>query len=227
MAAPVASSIQVFDDWEVTGPRMRTQTRVVGADTVHTHYIVPVSARAKKVFHYSTPLISVVASSLNVTNAAFYLEIPAWSPVNLVVRKVFVHFGTTNVATNTAPRLRLARFSYTGTLTGATITPAKRRSVESSVCPMRMDSTGFQSLKIDDLICSFIVPQMHAIGQAFTPEVQKWPWGSDPFEDDDVIIEPGTGVLGGTGLLLYQADAGDSSDPRRFVVNLRVEEVDR
>ena len=41
MAAPVASYVQLPVDTSNTGKKNRTQTRVVGSDTVHEHHVVP------------------------------------------------------------------------------------------------------------------------------------------------------------------------------------------
>src|SRR4029079_15302652 len=41
MAGPVASYVQLPSDSANTGKKNRTQTRVVGSDTAHEHFVVP------------------------------------------------------------------------------------------------------------------------------------------------------------------------------------------
>lgn len=223
MAVPVETWVQLALDTSNTGKKVRTQTRVVGADTVHSHYFIPQSLRSKKVFHYSTPLQSVLlAAQDGTTTGFFWLQNPVASIIDLVVRKTALHFGTTNLAAVTVPRLLLVKFTFASTASGATVTPARRKQADANAADMRTAPTGMTSLTLGATIASFVVPQMHAAGQVFHPPVQEWPAGGhDPFEDDDIILIPGEGAV------LYQADAGTTSDPRKFIVNLRAEEVER
>ena len=45
MAAPIAAFAQLPTDSGNTGKKMRTQTRVIGADTVHEHFFIESSTR--------------------------------------------------------------------------------------------------------------------------------------------------------------------------------------
>ena len=221
MPAPSPSHVRLVDDTSNTGKKARTQSRVVGADTVHEHFFVPTSPRSKKVFHYSPDLQAVQAAAQNGTATGFFwLQNPSGSGVDLVIRKLAIRFGSTNVLTSTVPRLLLVRFTFTGTPSGATITPARRKAADANIADMRTAPTGM-TVTLGATIATFVVPQMHAAGQFFAPSPQDWPVDHDPFEDDDVILAPGEGAV------LYQADAGTASDPRRFVLNLRAEEVER
>jgi hypothetical protein len=221
MAVPTETDVRLALDTGNTGKRVRTQSRVIGANTVHIHYFIPQSLRSKTVFHYSPAQQSVQAVAQDaVASGFFWLQNPAASGVDLVVRKMTLIFGTTNVATVTAPRIVLARFTFTGTPSGPVTTPAKRKTAEANAADMRMAMTGMV-ITLGALIASFIVPQMQAAGQTFAPPPQVWPVDHDPFEDDDVILVPSEGAL------LYQPDAGTASDPRRFTVNLRAEEAER
>jgi len=202
---------------------MREQSRVVGADTVFEGFQIPISARAKKVFHYSPDLLAVQASAQDgVAGAFFWLQNPAASVVDLAIRKLVLRFGTVNTLTSTEPRIVLAKFTFTTVPSGATTPPTPQKPGDSNACDMRMANTGFGTITVGTRIASFLVPQMHAAGQFFGPPPQEWPsGGNDPFEDDDVILAPGTGAV------LYQPDAGTASDPRDFTADLRAEEVQR
>jgi len=223
MAAPISSHVKLPNDTGNAGfKQVRTQTRVVGAETVHEHFYVPVSLRAKKVFHYSPDLLAVsVAAQDGVASGFFWLQNPAASLVDLVVRKVVLRFGTTNVLTSTEPRIVLAKFTFTTAPSGATTPPTPRKTGDVNAADMRMVNTGFGTITVGTRIATFLVPQMHAAGQFFGPPPQKWPEDNDPFEDDDVILAPGQGAV------LYQPDAGTASDPRDFTIDLRAEEAER
>lgn len=223
MAAPVETDVILAVDTSNIGKRVRTQSRDFGGTVRHMHYFIPVSARAKKVFHYSTPLQSVLAAAHDGTTTAFFwLQNPTASIVDLVIRKAVLRFGTTNVLTSTVPRILLVKFTFASTASGATVTPARRKAADANAADMRTAPTGMTSLTLGATIATFITPQMHAAGQFFGPPAQEWPsGGNDPYEDDDIILIPGEGAV------LYQADAGTASDPRRFTVDLRAEEVER
>lgn len=222
MAAPTPGFIKLADDTANAGKQPRIQTRVVGGQNVVEHFFIPVSLRSKRVFHYSTPAQSVLAAAQDgVATGFFWLQNPAASAWDAAIRKIALHFGTTNVLTSTMPRLILVKFTFTGTPSGATLTPARRKAADAPNTDVRTAVTGM-TVTLGATIASFLVPQMHAASQVFHPPVQAWPdGGHDPFEDDDIILAPGEGAV------LYQPDAGTTSDPRDFVVNMRVEEVER
>jgi len=223
MAAPIPSNVRLADDAANTGKRVRTDTRDVGGTVVHHHWFVPISSRSKKVFHYSgLPVQSVLASAQDaVATGFFWLQVPSGNAWDVAIRKCVLRFATGNVVTLTFPRIVLSRFTFTGTPSGATSPAAKRRSAEPPTADMRTAVTGM-TVTLGATVATYLVPQMHAVGQVFAPPAQEWPsGGNDPFEDDDVILAPTEGVL------LYQPDAGTASDPRRFTVDLRIEEVER
>jgi hypothetical protein len=222
MPAPIPGFIQLPDDTANTGKKPRTQTRVVGANTVHEHYLIPISLRSKKVFHYSTPLQAVSATAQDaVATGFFWLQNPTASVIDLIVRKIVLRFGSVNTATVTLPRIVLAKFTFTGTASGATVTPLRRKTADANAADMRTAVTGM-TVTLGAVGASFIVPQLLAAGQVYAPPEQVWPGaGHDPFEDDDIILAPGEGAV------LYQADAGTTADPRRFTADVRAEEVER
>lgn len=221
MAAPIPSHTKLPNDTGNAGfKQVRTQTRVVGGEVVDEHFFIPISQRAKKVFHYSTTALAVQAGAQDaVTTGNFWLQNPAASARDLIIRKIALVFATTNVLTSTIPRIVLAKFTFSGTPSGAITPPTPRKTGDANAADMRMAATGL-TVTLGTTIHTFIAPQMHAAGQFFGPPPQVWPIDDDPFEDNDVILSPGQGAL------LYQPDAGTASDPRRFTVNLRAEEVE-
>lgn len=221
MAAPTPTFVILPSDVGNLGKKMRTQTRHVGADDVLEHIFGLVSLRSKKVFHYSPPTLAVTAAAQDATaSGSFWLQNPAGSAVDLYIRQLILRFGSTNVASTTVTRIVLARFAFTGTPSGATVTAARRKSAEAPAADLRTAVTGM-TVTLGATIASFVAPMMLAVSQTFTPPEQKWPGAHDPFEDDDIVLAPGEGAV------LYQPDPGTAADPRRFTVDMRVEEVER
>lgn len=223
MAVPVETDVRLADDASNTGKRVRTQSRVVGANTVHSHYFVPQSRRSKLgIYHYSTPLQTVAGTTPQdgTTTGFFWLQNPSGSGLDLVIRKVVARF-TGTVAANTSARLILVKFTFTGTPSGAVITPARRKtSVDAvNVGTMRTAVTGM-TVTLGATICSFIIPALISAANVFPTFDQEWPHSGD-FEDDDVMLEPAEGAV------LYQPDVGIASDSRRFVIDLSAEEAER
>ena len=79
MAAPIAGFVQLPTDSGNTGKKVRTQTRVVGADTVHEHHFVSISSRKiDGVYFAVSGVVATVAAADNGTTAARlgWLEMP-------------------------------------------------------------------------------------------------------------------------------------------------------
>ncbi len=69
MAAPVAGYVQLPSDTANTGKKNRTQTKAVGSDTVHEHFVVPTEGytRTGRYFHSSSVARAVVNSAVDIT----------------------------------------------------------------------------------------------------------------------------------------------------------------
>lgn len=217
MAAPVASKVILPSDASNTGPKIRTQTRVVGADTVHEHHFVSVSRREIKGIYYfaATAAQSVQAAAQNGTSTGFFwMDLPSGSNVKARLRKFEVTFeqGAAPTADHlTLPRIALARYTFTGTASGATITPCKRASGDSgNVANVRTAVTG-QTVTVGAVASTWLPPGIDfatAAGQNVISKVNE-PYA--PTTEDEFIE-----LASGEGLLLYQPDAGTTTDVRRF-----------
>ena len=80
MAAPLASKITLPDDSGNVGKKVRTQTRVVGVDTVHEHFFIPISSR--KItgiynFNVGTAYLVTVGAQTGTSTAIAWLVNPA------------------------------------------------------------------------------------------------------------------------------------------------------
>lgn len=222
MAAPVAAHVKLPDDTANAGKKMRTQSRLVGADTVHEHLYGPISRRSKLgVYHYAPALQSVVQTAQDgIATGFLWLVNPTGASVDVVLKRLAVMFNGT-VAANTSARLLLSRFTYTGTPSGATVAPAKRKTADAgNVGVLYTASTGM-TVTLVATVFPFMIPALISASGVFPTVAQRFPDVEDPFEDDDLVLVPGEGVV------LWQADAGIASDTRRFTVGLLTEEIER
>lgn len=217
MAAPLASFVQLPLDTGNTGKKIRTQTRVVGADTVHEHFFIPISFRKiDGIYSFAaTAPAAVQASADNGTSTGrFWLEMPAGATKRGRLRdfKLTFDWGVVPAAdVPTLPRIALTRFTFTGTASGAAITPAKRHpSDAANVANVRTAVTGM-TVTVGAVSWTALAP---FIDFATAVGINSQPRFTDYYDPDheDAYMDFGPGE----GLLLYQPDAGTASDLRRF-----------
>jgi hypothetical protein len=222
MAAPVASYVQLPSDTGNTGKKVRTQTRVVGADTVHEHFFIPISQRSKLgLYHFSSGKLTVQASAHNGTTTGFLWWVnAAGSGVKAALRRLNIQTNfVTSLSTPTAPRLLFTRFTATGTPSGAQITPAKRGSSDAAnVTTLRTASTGLTVTLVADVFATLPAVTAGTAGLMFMAPTQQEMVPQD--EDGYPILLAGEGIVG------YQPDAGTASDTRVWVVNGSFEEFE-
>ena len=226
MAAPIAGFVQLPLDTGNTGKKVRTQTRIVGADTVHEHHYIPISSRKiDGIYYFSLAVQSVQASAQNGTSTGFFwLERPVGGTGRGRLRQLQIAFamGAAPTADHlTLPRIALVRFTFTGTASGALITPALRHPNDAvNVSNVRTAVTGM-TVTVGAVAFVGFPPGIDfatAVGQNTIPKDVCW---FNPIHEDEYIdFGPGQ------GLLLYQPDAGTTADVRRFFVNGAWDEYD-
>jgi hypothetical protein len=154
---------------------------------------------------------TVLAAAHAATAGFFWLINPVGSSVVCYIKKLFATSVPTAVtAFASSPRITVERVTFTGTASGATITPAKRDSTDAAnTCTVRTASTGL-TLTAGAIIADFTVPAvLTAVGIA-VPVDQ---WFYDAGDDDDYIV-----LRAGEGIVVRQADAGTASDTRLLLV---------
>jgi len=138
--------------------------------------------------------------------------------LNLVASAVLielrrVEFISTPVAATafvTAPRVLVERMTFTGTPSGATITPVVRDTTDSAlVGTIRTASTGITPVAGAVAYGFTVGPVLTAVG-APVPSLQEW----EPAENGRVVLRAGQGVV------IRQADVGTTADTRVFQINL-------
>lgn len=154
---------------------------------------------------------TVTAAADAATAGRFWLINPVGSTILIEVRRV--EFSSAPIAATafvTSPRVTVERVTFTGTASGAQITPAKRDSTEVAfVGTLRTASTGL-TLTAGAACYGFtVVPILTAVGSA-VPSLQEW----EPNEAGRIVLRAGEGIV------VRQADAGTTADTRAFAVNL-------
>jgi len=223
MAGPIADKIILPLDTGNTGKKVRTQTRVVGADTVHEHFFIKNrQAQILGVYRVAMPQQTVLAAAQNGTATGFL-----WAHVPISVTNKWARIRrfycssqqSSALATPTAPRLILQKFTFTGTASGAALTAGKiDSSVPTPVLDLRTAVTGL-NVALDVVMGSVgIMGALTAVGVFNPTDLNILDSGES--EDEWLIIKPGQGFV------LYQDVAGTTSDTRKFNPVLLWDEVD-
>lgn len=224
MAGPVASFVQLPDDSSNAGKKIRTQTRVVGANTVHEHYFVTASSRLiLGRYYFVSTLLSVQVSAQNGTSTGFFwLQMPVGSNNRGRLRKLLVeqcNLSAIIADLSTSPRILLTRFTFTGTASGAQITPCLRRSDDATAAATVRTAVTGMTVTVGAPAQAIMVPAVNFT----TSGVESW---KNYFEFAPVDEEDFLDFDAGQGFLLYQPDAGTTADTRRFVVSGEWDEYD-
>lgn len=224
MTAPVETYIQLPLDTGNTGKNLRTQSKAVGANTVHQHYFVQSSAQLiKGVYLASSTIYAVTAAGQNGTSSGvWWLQVPTTATINARIRRIDV-FMTNGTATAidhaTAPRFAFARFTHTDSWSGGTITVCKRKTSDpASQADVRTASTG-ATVSLGDIFWAPVIPGMDITTSGFYNCAAYYYW--QPTTEDGLLD-----LAPGEGLVCYQADAGTTSDQRKIYTNFTWDEYD-
>jgi len=175
--------------------------------------------RKKLLGHYKAESgrLTVLASAHGATAGFFWLINPVSSGIVVTIKKVMaMALPTAVTAFASTPRITIERVTFTGTASGATITPAKRDSTDAAnVATVRTASTGL-TLTGGAIVTSFFVPPvLTAVGVAVPAEQYLY----DSTDEDDYVV-----LRAGEGLVCRQADNGTTSDTRVAVLAFSWEE---
>jgi hypothetical protein len=230
MAAPIDSAVILPDDsGNSAGKKIRSQTRVVGANTVHEHFVVPISAR-KLLGCYQVNLgaQAVLATAHTPTSTAFvYFTMPvAATTVGCRVRRIehSISIGAVANATNAIipARVSASRITMTGTNSAALTTPMKRKTTDATNTTLSaLLLTGY-TVTLGAVGWTWMIPAVLSTGAPTTAETVCWAnpcW--DPNNEDEFID-----LQAGEGLVIYQADNGATSDVRKICTTIIWDEYD-
>jgi|SRR6185295_2870995 len=222
MAGPIANKIILPDDTGNTGKKVRTQTRVVGADTVHEHFFVDVRmAQILGVYRYASPGIAVAAAAQNGTSTgALWAHVPtAISNKKARIRRASIESRHVAAFAATAmARIAASRMTFTGTASGAAGVAAKMdASYPTPILDLRTAVTGLTPTLIALLGTAGLIGSLTAVGavapvDAIIMEGQA--------EDEFIVLAPGEGIV------IWQDAAGTTSDSRLYDLTVVWDEID-
>ena len=216
------SYVQVAPD--STGKKLRTVSSTVGANTVEEQYVIPTSARTRTGLYRVHAGVFVVGAAADAATAGrWWLINPVGSGVAVAVKRIsFASQHGSALATPTSPRIMLERVTFTGTASGASVTPAKRARTTvagttadaTAVASVRTASTGL-TLAAGEAFKAFLPVVALTTAAACPAGTDDW----DPSDEDTELI-----LAAGEGVVCRQTDAGTASDTRRWVNNITWEE---
>lgn len=225
MPAPVASKIILPLDSGNTGKNVRTQTRVVGPDTVHEHFFIPISARSRLGVYYGHSGIQTIPTGATngTTTGNFWLYNPVGSSVKMALRRLreVIQFTVTSAVDVSVPRIQYNLFTFTGTGSGTQITPAKRDSTDAApVGNLRTAMTGL-TIILGAAIRAALPPIISTASSATIQANQLAQVGPawDMDEDEMPVLRAGEGIV------CWTPDAATTAN-RRFTSDLIWEEFE-
>ncbi len=216
MVAPVADKVILPLDTGNTGKKIRTQTRVVGADTVHEHFFIPISKDSiTGVYRAHSGILTIPSAAHNgTTTGHLWFQNPTTGTRIARLRRLAETVQVISGAIDlTAPRQLYSLFTFTGAASGATLTPAKRDSNDAApTCDIRTAVTGMTPT-LGGTFRHCGIPAINATLASATIQVNLIPIVSEPHiteADAAVIIRPGQGII------LWSADASTTANRRLF-----------
>ena len=163
-------------------------------------------------YKFESGRLTVLAAAHAATAGFFWLINPVGSAVIVYVKKLIATAAPTAVtAFPSTPRITVERITFTGTASGAAITPAKRDSTDvANVGSVRTASTGL-TITAGAVIGDFSVPAV-LTGVGVAVPIDQYLYEPSKDEDDQLVLRAGEGIV------VRQADAGTASDTRLLLV---------
>lgn len=216
MAAKTDQVIILPLDTGNTGKKIRTKESVIGANTVEEYFFIPSSERSiTGQYKFVIPAAAIPAAAQNGTSTGMmFLINPLGSTVNIAVDRVSFrqNFSTTLAVDLIAPLININRVTFTGTLSAATTTPAKRKTSDAAAQGLiAIASTGLTVTNVA-AVYGFIGQTMDLV----TGGAGHWSAQSDEWnpmdEEDELILVPGEGIAVWSTLAVTTAN-------RKLIIN--------
>jgi hypothetical protein len=199
MAAKTDQVIILPLDTGNTGKKIRTKESVVGANTVEEYFFIPSSERSTTGnYKFSSGANAIpAAANTGTTTGLLYLINPATSTVNVSLDRTTLkqNFSTTLAVDLIAPIIQINRITFTGTLTAAAITPARRKTADAANQGlMSLAMTGL-TVTLGAVVYTFIGQTMDLVtGGAGHWSAQNDEWNPQS-DDDEIVLVPGEGLV--------------------------------
>jgi hypothetical protein len=231
MPRATPDTIRLPADGSNTGAYTPTIAKVIGVNTVEFPLtVIDRYETVKGVYRASMALQSVQAAAQNGTSTGFlWISCPSSTTTRAMrLRKLELQINhSASTTMPTVPRIGIARYTFTGTASGATLAGAKvDPDAANPSIDLRTAVTGMTvTLNTDpgSLLNSVLVPALHnvtAVGVLSIPSVTQSLIDIGAEEDEWPLIKAGQGIV------LYQLDAGTTSDTRRFTASLMWDEIE-
>jgi hypothetical protein len=226
MAAPVASYVQLPSDTANTGKKNRTQTKAVGSDTVHEHFIVPTQGftRHGTYTHSSTVARAIVNSAVAITTdtVGTYLAMSTASVKVGVLREVQVSYGSGDpVISKTAPIIAAQKYTFATAFSGTTQNICQSQTASTTPgANVRVAPVGATVTYVGDFGCC-MVPAIVTTAASYPGDTVTIYKADDPYNRGGAVeFGPGEGVC------VRQITNGTASDTRVFTVKMVWDEID-
>jgi hypothetical protein len=187
---------------------------VAGPGVVQEQYVIPISARLNSgVYRAHTGAHVVLAAAQNGTSTGFWWLYNTSATVICGLRRVqFMSQRGSALATPTSPRIVLQTFTFTGTPAGTAITPAKADTgFPAATATLRSTQVTSVVTLVAQFMAFLPVSDITATSGGTAPGFADW---VPDTEDGEILLRQNQGVA------CWQADAGSTSDTRRFITNV-------
>jgi hypothetical protein len=210
MAAKTNQVIILPLDTGNTGKKIRTKESVVGANTVEEYFFIPSTERSETGRYKAVATAAAIPTAAHTGNTTgfLYLVNPLASTVNASLSRLLLehNFSTTLALDLIAPILRVSRFTFTGTLSAATITPGKRASADAAPQLLLAAAMTGLTVTLGATMIEYIgQTQDIATGGGGHWGAQVDNWNPDE-EGDEIVLAPGEGIVVWSALAVTTAN---------------------
>lgn len=222
MAAPVAGNVTLPLDTGNTGKKKRTQTRTVGADSVHTDFVVIEDSRSVTGnYKASIVPIAVPTAAHNGTTTGFlFLYNPVASTIKMQISTLNMSNQFTALAVDLlCGELRVSRITFTGVNSGTQITPVKHDSTDvANQGQVSITWATAVATLVGTIASGFLQTMDLVTGGAghWRPHDQSY---QPQNEHEEIILRPGEGIV------IWSAAAVTTAN-RRLTANVAWDEFE-
>jgi hypothetical protein len=226
MAAPVASFIQLPSDTVNTGKKNRTNTKVVGSDTVHEHYVVPSPSYTLTGRYFACSTVAqAVTSAAQVPSTAgvYFLHNSTANTAVGMLRSVEVSYSQEGTAAifQSAPLFLLQKYTFNTAHSGTTLNiVSAQTSSTTAKLNLRSAPTGATIALVGPIGSQPLPALVSTVAGAYGGTMKLYEAQELYNRGAAVEIGPGEGVV------LHQLTSGNAADTRKFTAKFVWDEID-
>lgn len=221
MAAPVSTYVQLPTDGSNTGKKNRTQTRTIGSNSVHEHFVVPSAGFTRTGRHAYQSSLHTVSTGTDTTH--FVLAMTTSATHRAVIRSIDVSYSITGtIAASTAsPLIVIQKATYGTAFTASTNGQVINYQSSSTTSQLNayLGSSG-ASIGTPVPFASFAVPALLTTVGTYGGKFNLWQ-SQEPYD-----LETGLEMKAGDVLQVIQPTTGSNGEQRRFTVRFEFDQID-